>query len=158
DELLARARTQSMQLSRDQLLAGPTFAHNQNRAWDRCNTSDVILQFSHRWTLTAQCAVARQILPKVRYFGAQPSLFDCGLNFVNDPLHRFRFVDEAVCAESDRLDATIEIAGARVNDDRHAHFSFTHGAQHFEAIHTGHFKIEDYAIDRLAGEKVEPRR
>jgi len=53
------------------------------------------------------------------------------------------------------LRAAVVVAGSRVHDDRNAQSQSLDGTQHLEAVHTGHFEIEDDAVDGVARQALE---
>ena len=79
------------------------------------------------------------------------------LDLLYHALHRLCLVDEALGAKPDRLGAAVVVPRTRVHDHGRLQAAPRHGAQHFEAVHAGHFEVEDDAIHGLALQRVERR-
>src|SRR5262245_11027473 len=105
-----------MYIARDELLAGAALAEYQNRARNRRDARDCVLQLLHRWAAAAQRTVRSGIATQLRHLGEKQPPLDREVDLARHALDGVRFVDERECTELDRLNATIVAAGARIDD------------------------------------------
>src|SRR5262245_58465240 len=108
-----------MEIAGDELLSRPALPGHQHRAWHLGDPRDQLLEPHDRRAAADQRALALEAALERRHFSPEPAAIDGALDLVDHPLHRLRLVDEAGRAESHRLDASVEVAGAGVHDDRY---------------------------------------
>src|SRR5574341_1144183 len=109
-----------MEFASHQLLARAALTNDERGTGYRSHTDDHFLELRQRGTG-----------PDERRFEAEPAAqqgdllgqappLDRVLDLLRHALHRLRLVDETVGAEPDGLRAAVIVAGAGVDDDRHA--------------------------------------
>src|SRR5690606_12954987 len=153
DERLLRLAAEAVQIACDEFLAGTAFAENQDGAGDRREAADGVVQTSHAAALADQRAVAFHACAQPLHLAFEPAALQRVAHLLHHPLHRLGLVDEAVRTKPDRLYTAIEVTGSGIHDDRHIEAAFVHRAQYLEAVHAGHFEVEDHAIHVLLDER-----
>ncbi len=157
DEWSLGRRPEAVQLARDELLAGAALAEDEHGTRDRRDAGDGLLQLGECGTRAHQRRVHAKPTTQRRHLIDEAPAFDGVLDLLPDPLHRLRLVDEADRAEADRLGAAVVVAGPCVHDDRDAQAEPLDGAQHLETVHPRHLEVQNHAVHRLGGERIERR-
>ncbi len=146
---------EAVQVASDELFARAACSDDQHGAGHRRDADDRLLELREGGTRAHERRLEPEAAPQQGDLLAQPAAVDRVLDFLRNPLHRFRLVDEAVRAESDRLRAAVVVARARVDDDRHPQPESLDGSQDLEAVHSRHLEIEYHAVDRVACQTLE---
>src|SRR6185436_17411124 len=110
--------TAAMQYARDQFLARPALAHDQDTARNRRNPRDGVPERPHRSAVADERRVAIEARAERAQLGHQLPARDGVLDLLHDALDRLGLVDESIRAQPHRLDAAVVAAGAGIDDDR----------------------------------------
>src|SRR5690606_31742566 len=158
DEGLLGLRAQRVQVPRDQLLARAALAQDQHRAGNRRQPADLLAQALHGQARADERRLRVQPRAQGLHLRDQPPALERVSHLLHHALHRLRLVDERECAEPHRAHAAVEVARARVDDDRGVQPQLLHAAQHLEAVHARHLEVQDHAVQLLVAQRLQRLR
>ena len=155
NEGLGTARRPRVERARDQLLARPALARDQDRRRGRCGQLDRLAQLAQGGRGTHQLAALGGRGLRLTALLAQPPGLDRVADREQHLLALERLLEEVEGAALGRLDRGRHVGVTGEHHDRHVVAPLAHQLQRFQAVHLGHPDVEQDGVGRTVADDAQ---